>query len=1031
MARGWAGVHSLPRLVALDDFSGDLTARTVPQYALKTSPLPALTSLRNESTHVHLLPPLNVTLLTLPITGKSIEIEVAFVGTSYEEQWDGRVEVLAGSTEKTVVGIRSGTMMADTDLEDTVNPPHRTLETSILKCRQLCEHDIGCASWTSLNDQQCEMHRTAHALHKFKTENASCYGRYRRNATSGYAQHTLGDNITAFAQLYMLRNQSSLPFDKYGLHSYAHSLRLRPGERVLTLRVFADVSIVEAFAQGGRSAVTGRVYPTRPDSVSVRVTSQGLRILSVDAWRINTAFDSPPPSPPRSAETDWRNVTTGNRIWPLQASSPVTYQDQPQISILKDGSWFVVWTHGVGKNEGARNIILSMKSFDKGKSWISPPVNVEPFALNAASSASWANPLVVGDKLYVFYTFNCWNTGRGGNPGVTTNITRNGAGRDANLQGCWYWKVSTDGGRSFAASTRHNYTSTVAAGMRFELDRTNPYQTHSCRAGEACPQGLIEGWSTGKPLLATNGDIYMQMTKIGGAGLRVNQGIFLRSRNLRPGTQPADVPRFDVLPRKGGVGLRAICADDGPLSDYFQEGNIVEIDAARGRFYAIGRSNCGWITAFGTTTHGDSWSVPGYALYDTTATVSPNIKSHGLKQPCGPLCPRRIELSTVIGTRYLLLFYNNGFPRTSDSKSREVYWISAGRPSQDGATVFWSQPEVAFYEYDQSAGDPSAHAYKSVDYPDFIFQDGEVYVAATNKDTIATHHIPRHFWQLLLKQNEVARVIRDSSLLLEFNSSSPHSSSRQFPAPDWGMIAGPAANASFTIEVMVGAAFSPAILPPASWRLLDTDRAPFNTVAAASCINNLTLLQCGASCRDNVDCRYFWFYADGRCCPKISYDLKRGWLHFKKHGGWYELSRPLLQLPLLDCRDVHGKGVALFAPRANASANAGEPLVLLDDGTTQQRASGDATSWASRSNNTVAVVVDGAARLISFVTNGVLADGGLERAQGWARVRQQLSSLTSAASCVVAEDVICVRLFSRALMTTELVSNWRAAQVAG
>eukprot|EP01052_Picozoa_sp_SAG31_P066101 SAG31_NODE_24908_length_472_cov_0.831099_1_plen_117_part_01 len=117
MGRGWAGVHSLPRLATLDDFSGDRTARTLPQYALKTPPLPALAGLRNESTRVHLQPLLNVTFLTVPITGKSIEIEVAFVGTSSEEEWDGRVEVLAGSQEKTVVGIRSGTMMTDTDLE--------------------------------------------------------------------------------------------------------------------------------------------------------------------------------------------------------------------------------------------------------------------------------------------------------------------------------------------------------------------------------------------------------------------------------------------------------------------------------------------------------------------------------------------------------------------------------------------------------------------------------------------------------------------------------------------------------------------------------------------------------------------------------------------------------------------------------------------------------------------------------------------------------------------------------------------------
>ena len=121
------------------------------------------------------------------------------------------------------------------------------------------------------------------------------------------------------------------------------------------------------------------------------------------------------------ASSDWRNVSNGLPIWPPSTVHEASYQDPPQVQVLPDGPWFVVWTHGVGKAEGSPNIILSARSTSQGASW-SAPVSVEPLAVGASSSASWANPLLVGDdKLYVFYTYNCWHDFAGGNPGVQVN----------------------------------------------------------------------------------------------------------------------------------------------------------------------------------------------------------------------------------------------------------------------------------------------------------------------------------------------------------------------------------------------------------------------------------------------------------------------------------------------------------------------------------------------------------------------------------------------------------------------------------
>ena len=55
----------------------------------------------------------------------------------------------------------------------------------------------------------------------------------------------------------------------------------------LQLRVFVDKSVVEVFANG-RQAVMRRIYPTRPDSVGVKVFSQGgeARVTSLEAWEM-------------------------------------------------------------------------------------------------------------------------------------------------------------------------------------------------------------------------------------------------------------------------------------------------------------------------------------------------------------------------------------------------------------------------------------------------------------------------------------------------------------------------------------------------------------------------------------------------------------------------------------------------------------------------------------------------------------------------------------------------------------------------
>ncbi|MCY3969671.1 MAG: glycoside hydrolase family 32 protein [Acidobacteria bacterium] len=66
----------------------------------------------------------------------------------------------------------------------------------------------------------------------------------------------------------------------------AAPFELKPGKR-LKLRVFVDKSVVEVFANS-RQAIARRIYPSRRDSIGVRVFSAGgdTRVHSLKAWKI-------------------------------------------------------------------------------------------------------------------------------------------------------------------------------------------------------------------------------------------------------------------------------------------------------------------------------------------------------------------------------------------------------------------------------------------------------------------------------------------------------------------------------------------------------------------------------------------------------------------------------------------------------------------------------------------------------------------------------------------------------------------------
>ena len=85
-------------------------------------------------------------------------------------------------------------------------------------------------------------------------------------------------------------SNSSLSPDFVGREEQRASLGLATGE-ALKLRLFLDRSIVEVFANS-RLCLTKRIYPSRPDSLGVRLSARGgtTTVRSMDVWQMTPVW---------------------------------------------------------------------------------------------------------------------------------------------------------------------------------------------------------------------------------------------------------------------------------------------------------------------------------------------------------------------------------------------------------------------------------------------------------------------------------------------------------------------------------------------------------------------------------------------------------------------------------------------------------------------------------------------------------------------------------------------------------------------
>ena len=123
---------------------------------------------------------------------------------------------------------------------------------------------------------------------------------------------------------------------------------------------------------------------------------------------------------------------------------------------------------------------------------------------------------------------------------------------------------------------------------------------------------------------------------------------------------------------------------------------------------------------------------------------------------------------------------------------------------------------------------------------------------------------------------------------------------------------------------------------------------------------------------------------------------------------------------ILDSRTETGKGILV------STTATGTIGVTLNDGRQQCVWDSDKGAVKTGKLQHVVITVDGGPKIITFVVNGVLCDGGDQRQFGWGRFSSTLRAPNGAPTLKTAPAVKSLRIYNRALRTSEAVGNFRA-----
>lgn len=128
---------------------------------------------------------------------------------------------------------------------------------------------------------------------------------------------------------------------------------------------------------------------------------------------------------------------------------------------------------------------------------------------------------------------------------------------------------------------------------------------------------------------------------------------------------------------------------------------------------------------------------------------------------------------------------------------------------------------------------------------------------------------------------------------------------------------------------------------------------------------------------------------------------------------------------LLDARDSSGKGWAIITTPDKTIQ------LSLNDGRTQSVWDSDQNMLKPDKDHYVSIIVDGGPKIIAFVVDGILNDGGDTRQFGWGRFNPNLQSVTGAEEIKIGANVKgniqMVNIYNRAIKISEAIGNYKYA----
>ncbi len=136
---------------------------------------------------------------------------------------------------------------------------------------------------------------------------------------------------------------------------------------------------------------------------------------------------------------------------------------------------------------------------------------------------------------------------------------------------------------------------------------------------------------------------------------------------------------------------------------------------------------------------------------------------------------------------------------------------------------------------------------------------------------------------------------------------------------------------------------------------------------------------------------------------------------------WVQLESAAAGQTLLDSRTPDGKGFALVTAQGNSVE------LIMNDGRTENRWASDPGTLKAGKAQHIAAIVDGGPKVITFVIDGALNDGGDKRQFGWGRFSPNLGNANGGAELRIAStQVRRLRMYNRYLRTSEAIAAFHA-----